>query len=535
VTSSFFAAWLRGEPQATALLPDRFRRSEDRAEAVARAVTRPVDPALCAALVAFNARFTPSAARDRNLALLAQRGTAVVVTGQQVGLFLGPLFTVYKAATAIAAARQLSEETGAPVVPLFWLQTEDHDLPEIDHCFVPGPQKLKLDYPDASRSRAPVAHRVLGPSVTPALAGLREALLNLPNADEHLALLERAYHPEATMAGAFAEVVATLFAEEGLILLDPRDPAVAKLAAPIHRAAIVQAQPISEALSARGRALTDAGFGEQVHIRPGAPLSFYSPDGLTGPRYRLDPSTAPGTWSLVGHPDHATVTTPELFGYLETDPLRFTTSALLRPIVEDTLLPTAAYVGGPGEIAYFAQLSPLYALLDVPMPLTVLRSRFRILEERTRKLLEKVGMTADEVCASQETLHSQLATLAGLETPEALEGRLAGVLTAELARVKERLLTLDPTLSKPLERTEHTIRFAFSKLSAKYGRALARKDQIATERIERLRAMLVPDGAPQERVYGLPYFASRFGTRAFVKLVCESCVPFTGQQGDLTP
>lgn len=494
-----------------------------------------MNPAVRSALVAFNARFAASPARERNLSLLAEKGSAVVVTGQQVGLFLGPLFTLYKAATAIGAARQLSEETGRPVVPLFWLQTEDHDLPEIDHCWVPGPRQVKLDYPDAAHSRVPVSSRVLGPSVTAALAELRESLSGLPHAEEHLALLERAYMPEATLAGAFAEVAAALFADQGLILLDPREPAFAKLAAPLHRAAIEQAVPISEALAAQGRAVTQAGFSEQVHIRPGAPLSFYSPDGPEGPRYRLEASAAAHMWSLVGHPRNATVTSHELFEALDREPRRFTTSALLRPLLEDTLLPTAAYVGGPGELAYFAQLAPLYALLKVPMPMTVLRSRFRVLDERTRQGLVKAGLTADEVCAPPSKLEARLAAQSGVETPDALEKRLTGILSAELNGLRERFLALDPTLSKPLERTENTVRYAFSKLAGKYGRALARKDQLASDRIERLRAMLLPNGAPQERVFGLPYFASRFGTAAFVKLVCSACEPFTGQQGDLTP
>ncbi|HYH97958.1 MAG TPA: bacillithiol biosynthesis cysteine-adding enzyme BshC [Hyalangium sp.] len=541
MTSSFSSAWLRGDPRALSFLPDRFRHRASRAEAVAAASTRSLAPALHEALVARNARLAPSPARERHLELLARPGTVAVVTGQQVGLFLGPLFTVYKAASAIAAARVLAEETGRPCVPVFWLQTEDHDLPEIDHCLTPRgtgtPLRTALEHPDAATSRVPVAHRGLGESVTRALAALRTELGSQPHAAEHLELLERAYRPEATMADAFAQVLSALFADEGLVFLDPRDARLAPLAAPVHRRAIEEASAIASALAERGSALAEADFSEQVHIRPGAPLSFFSPDGIEGPRYRLDP-VSPGTWSLVGHPEGASVTTAELLSWLDREPLRFTTSALLRPILQDTWLPTAAYVGGPGEIAYFAQLAPLYQLAGLPMPLVVPRARLRVLDDRTRGLLDKLGLSPDEVSAPREELLARLAARSageGFDPPEAVETRLMGTLAPELARLGKQMATLDPSFSHAIERTEESVRVALSRLVAKYGRAVAQRDQVTVERLDRLQTYLAPDGAPQERIYGLPYYASRFGTRGFARLVLEACEPFSGSLKDLKP
>ena len=541
MASSFSASWLRGEPRALDFLPDRFRHRSARAEAVAAAASRRIAPALHEALVSRNARLAPSPARERNLELLARPGTAAVVTGQQVGLFLGPLFTVYKAASAIAAARALTEETGTPCVPVFWLQTEDHDLPEIDHCFVPrstgGPLRVALGQPDAATSRIPVAHQLLGPGVTGALAALRAELGGLPHADEHLELLERAYRPEASMAEAFTEVLATLFAEEGLVFLDPRDPRLAPLAAPVHRRALEEATAIADGLSERGSALSKAGFSEQVHIRPGAPLSFFSPEGPEGARYRLDPAT-PGTWSLVGHPEGASVTTAELRSWLDREPLRFTTSALLRPLLQDTWLPTAAYIGGPGEIAYFAQLAPLHAHAGLPMPLIVPRARFRVIEDRTRRLLDTLGLTPDEVAAPRDELLARLAARTageGFESPAAVEARLLGTFRAELTRLGERMASVEPGFARAVSRTDNTVRGGISRLVARYGRAIAQRDQVTAERVDRLRAYLVPEGAPQERIHGLPYYACRLGTHAFTRLVLQACEPFSGSLKDLKP
>ncbi|MBN1206202.1 MAG: bacillithiol biosynthesis cysteine-adding enzyme BshC [Myxococcaceae bacterium] len=541
MTSSFSGSWLQGEPRALSFLPDRFRHRAARAEAVAAAASRTVPSALHEALVARNARLPPSPARERHLELLARPGTVAVVTGQQVGLFLGPLFTIYKAASAIVAARALAEETGRPCVPIFWLQTEDHDLPEIDHCLTPRgagePLRVALEHADAATSRIPVAHRRLGEGVTRALSALRTELGSQPHAAEHLGLLERAYRPEATLVDAFAEVLSTVFAEEGLVFLDPRDARLAPLAAPVHRRALTEASAIAAGLAERGNALAEAGFSEQVHVRPGAPLSFFSPEGVEGARYRLDPAS-PGSWSLVGHPEGASVTTPELLAWLEREPLRFTTSALLRPILQDTWLPTAAYVGGPGEIAYFAQLAPLYAHVGLPLPLIVPRARFRVLDDRTRGLLDKLRLAPDDVTTPRHELLALLSARGageGFDPPEAVEARLMGALAPELSRLGERMASLDPSFAHAIERTEESVRGALSRLVAKYGRAIAQRDQVTVERVDRLRAYLTPEGAPQERIYGLPYYASRFGTRAFTRLVLETCPPFSGELRDLRP
>ncbi len=542
MASSFSASWLRGDPRALEFLPDRYRHRAARAEAVAAAASRPLAPALHDALVARNAHLAPSPARERNLELLARPGTTAVVTGQQVGLFLGPLFSVYKAASAIVAARALAEETGRPCVPVFWLQTEDHDLPEIDHCFIPRSTgqllRVALELPDAATSRTPVAHRHLGPGVTAALAAMRAELGELPHASEHLALLERSYRPEATLAEAFAEVLSALFAEEGLVFLDPRDPRLAPLAAPLHRRAIEEAPIIASKLAQRGQALSEAGFAEQVHIRPGSPLGFFSSDGSEGARYRIDPASTPGTWSLVGHPAGASVTTAELLSWLEREPLRFTTSALLRPILQDSWLPTAAYVGGPGEIAYFAQLAPLYAHVGLPMPLIVPRARFRVIDDRVRRLLDKLGLAPDDVAAPRDELLARLAARdagEGFEPPGAVETRLLGSFASELARLGERMATVDPSFARALSRTDKTVRGGISRLVVRYGRAITRRDQVTVERVDRLRSYLTPEGAPQERIHGLPYYACRLGSRAFTRLVLDACEPFSGGLKDLKP
>lgn len=562
----FSPAWLAGDARALALLPAHHRDASARALSVRRASDRAIAPAIVDVIRAQNAALPPSGARDRNVEALAQRGTTCVVTGQQVGLFLGPLYTVYKAASAIACARALERETGARCVPVFWLQTEDHDIAEIDHVVVPRAtgEPLRIAVPHTDGARVPVAHVALGDGVVDALAALRAELAAHPQAAAHLELLQRAYAPGATFGAAFAHVLAHVFRDDGLVLIDPRDARLAAHAAVVHARALRDATTISRALEERARAIEASGFAVQVHIRAGSPLSFFSPHAIDGARFRLDPraddaQADPQTFTLVGDA-RSPFTTAALLDTLAREPMRFTTSALLRPILQDSWLPTAAYVGGPAEMGYFAQLAPLYAHFDLPMPLPVPRARFRVLDDRARALLDKLALAADDVALPRDELLARVASngaaahrqpeaiepsggvqqRGGIEQrnaiaqPDAIDSRLRAVVDAELAVIGPVMTALDPSMAKAIANTTEVVHDAFGKLVAKYGRALAQRDQACVARIDRLRAMLLPNGEPQERVYGLSYYACRFGD-AFVKSVVDAVDPFAAAHKDLTP
>jgi bacillithiol biosynthesis cysteine-adding enzyme BshC len=462
-----------------------------------------------------NARYGASAARDAHLDALAG-GARAVVTGQQVGLFLGPLFTLYKAATAVRLARS----TGA--VPVFWLQTEDHDLQEIARCDV-APSRgvaLRIELP-VSTEHVSVAHRVLPDGVTACLASLSDDLAHLPNAARHLKRLARHYRPGVTWGEAFAGVLAELFADEGLVLLDPRDPALARHAAPVHRRALVEAKAIAASLAERKGA---------VHVREGAPLFFFHPDGPEGPRFRLVP--APGGFAEVGgsrvHGED------ELMDALERRPMCFSTSALLRPILQDTWLPTAAYVGGPAEVAYFAQLPPLYAAYGLPMPQVVPRARLRLLEEKTRRTLDRLHLSAEEAERSEDEVLDLVRARSG-EAPAGTEvkERLASAFDATLHEMAPALKAAGEGIDEAIEKTRASVAKAVGKLAEKYERAVSHRDGARVEDVRRLHLWLQPEGLPQERVFGISCFAARHGERALVERVVDAAAPYDGTVKDL--
>lgn len=514
--------------RADAFFAGDFRDAAVRGRALARAA-RPLAPAVAAALAAQNARLGPSPARAAHVTALRD-GAAAVVTGQQCGLFLGPLFTLYKAASAVAAARALAAESGRPVVPVFWIQNEDHDLPEIAVTHVPRAHgaALALRLPAAATDRASVAHRVLPDELSGALAELGAEIGNLPDAAAHLERLARHYRPGAGWAESFTGLLAELFAEEGLVVLDPRDPAIAAAAAPIHRRALTDAAALADVLAARRNALADAGYEETVHVRPGAPLSFFHPDGPAGPRHRLQP--ADGGFAEVGSGRRHTLAA--LLAALDADPRVFTTSALLRPIVQDALLPTVAYVAGPGEVAYFAQLAPLYAAFDVAMPLVVPRARLRILEGRTLDRCERLGITPDDAARATQDLAADAAVGDGLDDA-ALQQALVAPIEAALDRLRARITAVGPGLDTAIDKTRGTVANAVSKLARKIATAHVHADRARLDELQRIRWALVPHGVPQERYYGPSYFMARWGERAFVERVLVTIAPFDPTPRDL--
>jgi bacillithiol synthase len=494
-----------------------------RARAVARAV-RPLAPEVHRAIVAQNAGLAASFARDAHLEALG-RGAAVVITGQQVGLFLGPLYTIYKAASAVVLARVLAAETGMPVVPMFWLQTEDHDLPEIASLGVPGAIACEqITAPIEADNRISIAHRTLPPEVAGCLDRLADALGDGSLAQAHVTRLRRHYRAGASWAGAFAGVLAELFAPEGLVMIDPRDPGDATLSvvtAPIHARALDDAGPIAAAMIARCDELARAGRPVPVHVRPGAPLSFFHPDGALGPRVRLEPASGGGFAEVGSGRVHARA---ELAAALRDDPRRFSTSALLRPIVQDTLLPTVAYVGGPAEVAYFGQLGPVYRAFDRAMPLVVPRARFRITDARTRKLLARLGLSERDAERPEAEL------LARLRAPGPAAAEIsAQLLVPFLAAHGALAATLDPAspeIARALARTRASVERAVGKLAGKVERTQLYADAQRVDAVRRLRALLAPEGAPQERRLGLAGLAARLGDRYVVEQVVAAVDPF---------
>ncbi len=429
-------------------------------------------------------------ATERNLDRLAA-GAVAIVTGQQVGLFTGPSYSVYKALSAIRVASELSEG-GTDAVPVFWLATEDHDLAEVNHCFWPGREGLeRLEVPAthaAGRSQS-VGKVQLGSGMA-AVVRSAAALLDGPAANELARWLEESYQPEETFGSAFGKLMVRLFAGQGVILLDPLDTRFHRLAAPIYRQALEQTAVLTRELLARSKTLDRAGYHAQAKVTQQSTLLFLDVDGQRLPLRQRNGNFVAG---------RASFSAAELLDAIEQTPEAFSANVLLRPVVQDTLLPTAAYVGGPAEVAYFAQAEVVYRRLLGRMPAVLPRASFTLVEPHTARLLKKYGLDVRDVLQGRQHLRAKLER-------EFLSKPLAQRFTAGektirrlLGGLRRPLDKLDKTLLGALETAEKKMLYQFLRLRRKAGRAQNFRSGVLDAHERLLLTTLYPHHGLQER------------------------------------
>ncbi len=349
-------------------------------------------------LRAENRRFGADSSVEASLDRL-ESGAVAIVSGQQVGLFSGPSYTFYKALTALRLAEDLSA-AGTPAVAVFWLATEDHDLAEINHTLWPtraGAERIELPAGVAAENRR-VGDIALGEAVS-VLARRAAEMLEGPGALEIGQAIEQSYSPSETYGSAFGKLIARLFAGRGLILLDPLSAELRRLAMPVYRAALEQHTDLRRDLVERGKALEHAGYHAQVKVGQRNTLLFINVEGKRLPLRARDHGFALGERNL---------SLPQALEMLEAAPEAFSPNVLLRPVVQDTLLPTAAYIAGPAEIAYFAQASAAYRRLLGRMPVIMPRASITLVDAHAARLLRKYGLEFSDILRGRRYVRSRM-------------------------------------------------------------------------------------------------------------------------------
>jgi bacillithiol biosynthesis cysteine-adding enzyme BshC len=426
-------------------------------------------------------------------------GAAAVVSGQQVGLFLGPSYTIYKALSAIRLADELAR-SGTPAVPIFWLATEDHDLAEVNHSLWPAREELRrLELPvDGSAGRR-VGEVRLGDAVGE-LVEHATAMLAGPIAEDVAAALAESYRPDETYGSAFGKLLTRLFAGRGLILIDPRSPELHRLTSRVYCEALAQSAELRQELQARGAALEKARFHVQVKVADSSTLLFMDLNGERLPlRARSDGFVA----------GRSTFTLQKLLEIAEISPEVFSPNVLLRPVIQDTLLDSVAYVAGPAEIAYFAQGAVVYDRLLHRMPVIIPRASFTLVDSHALRLLRKYNLNFSDLLQGRQFLRTKLERDL---MPRALTRRFeAGerALRKMLEDLREPVAKLDPTLNGSLTTAQEKMIYQFTNLRGKVGHAVAFRSSVLDGHEKELVARLYPGGGLQERsVCFLPMLAS---------------------------
>ena len=442
----------------------------------------------------------------KHIEMLRRPGTVAIVTGQQAGLFTGPLYTIHKALTVIKLAACLRDQ-GVDAVPVFWVASEDHDYEEVNHCrIVDREGHLKRIQYEASGHKAdePVGRVTLCEGIGQTIDELVAQLAP----SEFTPALERdlreSYAEGVGFAEAFLRLMARLFHQYGVVLLDPLDEELKQVAAPLYAEAIGKSSEIARALVGRSRELVESGYHAQIHVSEDMVPLFIMDEGRRSALTQQD-----GRFTVKG--SDRSFSSEELVELAGRCPSCFSPNVTLRPVVQDYLLPTAAYIGGPAEIAYFAQLRAVYETLERQEPCVLPRASLTIVEGRHQKTMKKYGLELRDFfdglhpAVTKVVEHSvdRSAALAFTETER--------VVNEHLDKLGEALRQTDATLSDPLKRAREKIMYQLEHLRTRFIHSSAHRDETAYRQVERAFTTLCPDKNLQERELNVYYFLSRYG------------------------
>ena len=499
--------------------------------------SRELDPAIRDALHKTNVSST-GASKSEALNKL-ERNPLFVVTGQQVGLFGGPLLTFYKAVTAIRAARDMERRLGRPVVPIFWLQSEDHDLAEIDTVTLQNsngvskalstvlttgfPTSGSLSKDGERENKRSVSKVKLHEGVLDALNELAATLEGAAYSAGLVEVLRSAYAPGSTWNESFLKLYQLIFADTELLFFDLQLESLKSLpdVRDVFERCIKRQSEVESLLLASSR---ENRIENGVQLRENSPIFFFELD--SGDRRRL--LKEEGSFGIKK--DSPLLTESQLLECLAKEPWRFSTSALLRPLVQDTIFPTLAYIGGDAELTYHRQLDKVYSEFNLPLPLLLSRAKFRLLGRKTGEIVQELKIPLDAYRYADDDLARELRSNGisfGLDTDELLANAESGIMQIA-SELKGITLGLDPTLLDPLEKTARSALRPFEQFLGKLKKAAYLRDSVIMNRIERVRSLIFPLGNEQERELSLASVYARTGP-SFLDTILERAGGYDGE------
>jgi bacillithiol biosynthesis cysteine-adding enzyme BshC len=471
--------------------------------------------ALCDALWRMNKGWQAPPQTFANIERLREKTAVAVVTGQQAGLFTGALYTVYKAVSVIKTA-EILRRTNVNAVPVFWIATEDHDFAEIAETFVLNGSgqltQIKINAAPENEN-LPVGKIKFDDSINAAIKDLFAALPRTLEIDNLKKIVRESYEPNRSVGEAFARMMARLFANYGLILLDPLDGDLKKLAAPLFSAAVAKSNEIAAALVARGSELKSSGYHTQILVENNSfPFFYFDADGKRRALQRRE------NGKIQVKAANLEFEIADLQILAMKNPSALSPNATLRATVQDFLLPTICYFGGAAEIAYFAQTAEVYRILKRPVTPILHRDSFTIVEPNVRRVLEKYNLRVPDFFQNPKALHSKIVenflnSDAALVFAEAEER-----INIELNHLDKILISTAPTLSDNLAMRRRKILYHIGALRQKFHRAEIERHEAANRRLANAFAAIFPRGNLQERTINVTSPLARHGTNLIQRL-----------------
>lgn len=462
-------------------------------------------------LLDMNGGCSASAKTLENIKLLRDKETVAVVSGQQAGLFTGPLYTIYKALSAVKLTECLRGR-GYKAVPVFWIATEDHDFLEVSNAFVVGKQGDVVELrnePKRCYENLPVGYVKNDESIKQTIDELFHALPHTEFTDEIRGLIESSWVPGVDYGESFGKMLTKIIGQYGIILLCPLDERLKKLASSVYVEAIKKSDEIVSAIQKRSQELVDEGYHAQVLVGDDYFPLFYQAADKT--RHALKKTTQ-GTYKTKGIEKEFTL--EELANLAEKEPQRFSPSVVLRSVVQDYLLPTVAYYGGAAEIAYFAQSGEVYRILNRPVTTILHRQSFTIVESKHAKTLEKYGLSLLDLFDGEEKIIPEIVEKYLNRETAKVFAEVEEKINAELNRLGRNLVELDPTLADNLARRRPKIIHHIGAMRKKFYFAQIRKDETVKRQLETAFASLLPHKHLQERTLNVASVLNKYGLYA---------------------
>ena len=443
-----------------------------------------------------------------NIKLLRETDTVAVITGQQAGLFSGPLYTIYKALSTVKLARELTEK-GIKAIPVFWAATEDHDFEEVSAAFfidkTGGLIGSKYE-PGGRIEGAPVGSTTIDSEIKQLIEQLFDDLPPTESSADVGNRLAEIWADGEKFGDAFGKTLAWILRKFGIVYIDPMHIGIKRLSAPIFAAAIDNVDEIVARVVARGRELVEQGYHTQVLVEEDYFPLFWHDD--QGRRVALR-KVRDGIFRVKETRKDFSVA--DLCQIADNEPERFSPGVMLRPVVQDFLFPTACYFGGGAEVAYFAQNSEVYRVLGRPVTPVFHRQSFTVVEAKQRRVLEKFGLNLAGLFVGKEDTTLKLAGESVSPDTARLFAEVEERINTEMNRLDQAVSHIEPTLAKNVARRRQRIIYHIGALRKKTLLAKVRNDEIVNRQINELFAVLLPHGELQERTINVFSYINKYG------------------------
>lgn len=438
---------------------------------------------------------------------LLEKDTYAIVTGQQVGIFTGPLYTIYKTATAIKLCSHLGHEFKANFIPIFWMESNDHDIKEVNHIYLVDSQSnlIKLEYtPSGYIPGSTMKNIIIEEDFSDFIHDFYLHFHDTEFKSEIFKIIEESYRPSQNLSYGFACMMSKLFGKYGLVILDPSDSQIKELVSEIFRKEIENPLRSTKSINAMGEKLEAQGYESQIEKKEDSTCLFIEENGIRRKLLYRD-----GHFEVDGI--KATLTQEQLLEKLQAAPWKFSPNVALRPVTQDYILPTVAYVAGPGEISYFAQLNEVYQYNDVSMPIIYPRSGLIIIESKIQKIIDIYNLDISDLALNYEELFSKISKQkAGKNLEEIIEPSRSEV-NKIFEKLTKELSNFDSNLKNISESVRRKVDHQFSILKEKAYQSQRSRDEITRNQIKRACINIYPDGKPQERVFNIVQYLILYG------------------------